>query len=149
MLQFIHRWPHAASACFFGFILALVCQGCRQHDTGISTGTMTVHRVSLLRLIAAPKEYQGRVVYVAGYLVLEHEGDALYLDELQYKHQLLNNGLWLETNTTDNVDWPKFNKQYVEVLATFGTDSSSDQTLYSGKLREVRGVSLIPNPPSP
>jgi len=110
---------------------------------------MTVHRVSLIRLIATPREYHGRVVYVAGYLVLEHEGNALYLDELHHRHQLLNNGLWLETNTTAKVDWPKFNRQYVEVLATFDADSPTDQTLYSGKLREVRGVSLIPNPGNP
>ena len=137
--QSIHR-----KFLFLGFIFCLITQGCRPSDDGISTGKMKVRRVSLIRLISTPKEYQDRVVYVAGYLVLEHEGNALYLDELQYKHQLFNNGVWLDTNTTVNVDWAKFNKQYVEVLATFTDDSSGDQTLYSGTLQKVLGVALVP-----
>lgn len=129
---------------FFVFIVCLVFQGCRPADDGISTGKLKVRRVSLIRLISTPKEYQDQAVYVAGYLVLEHEGNVLYLDELQYKHQLFNNGIWLDTNTTVNVDWAKFNKQYVEVLATFTDDSPGGQTLYSGTLQKVLGITLAP-----
>lgn len=128
------------------FLLFLTCVGfgCRPNSTGIPTGTMTAHRVSLVRLIAVPEIYHNKVVDVAGYLVLEHEGNVLYLDDLHYQHKLSNNGIWLDTNTTAIVDWQRFNKQYVEILATFDSEGSSDQTLFSGKLQTIRDINLIP-----
>ena len=54
--------------------------------------------VSLIRLIANPEAFDGKLVRVFGYVRVEHEGTAVYLHREDYVKGLSKNGLWLAAN---------------------------------------------------
>ena len=57
--------------------------------------------VSLVQLIANPKDYHGKIVRAIGFVRLEFEGNAIYLHQEDYKHGITKNGLWIDV--TDEV----------------------------------------------
>ncbi|GGG55190.1 hypothetical protein [Epilithonimonas arachidiradicis] len=46
------------------------------------------YNVSLIKLISNPEKYHNKPIQVIGYLHLEFEGKAIYINELDYKHSL-------------------------------------------------------------
>jgi hypothetical protein len=93
--------------------------------------------VSLIQLIANPEKYDGKLVQVVGFLRLEHEGDALYLHEDDYMHELYGNAIGI--GVTKEWKWPKddVNMRYVMVVGTFRAGKSN---LYSGTIVKITNV---------
>ncbi len=52
--------------------------------------------ISLIRLIATPERYDGKVIQVEGFLNLEFEGNAIYLHKEDYENSLCKNGFWVD-----------------------------------------------------
>lgn len=48
----------------------------------------------MISLIAHPEQYDGKTIFLGGFLHIEHEGNALYFDENHYTHGLAKNSLW-------------------------------------------------------
>jgi len=51
--------------------------------------------VSLINLIATPEKFGGRRIRVIGYLHLEFEGNALYLDQQSFSLAITKNSVWI------------------------------------------------------
>src|SRR6185503_1074689 len=98
-----------------------------------------VEDVSLIALIANPKEFDGHKVRVMGYLNLEFEGNCIYLHKEDYDQAITKNGLWVEMNR-DSTRIPsimKCIKKNVLMEGTFDANNQGHMGLYSGAIRQV------------
>jgi hypothetical protein len=74
-----------------------------------------VYDVSIIRLIAAPKEYARKAVRVVGFLNIGFEGDAIFLHEEDFRRGLLGNGLGIRAEPEIRKRLEKLTGQYVIV----------------------------------
>ena len=102
--------------------------------------------VSLVRLIANPKDYDGKVVRVIGFMRLEFEVDGIYLHQDDYKHSIYKNGLWIDAGEDMHKRKAELDQKYVLVEGTFNANRwslSSHVKRYGSPQRSVHGhVSL-------
>jgi hypothetical protein len=101
--------------------------------------------VSLVRLIASPDEYNGKLVRLIGFCHLEFEGNALYLHEEDYTRGIAKNGVWLSVGWPVPEKWRSLNNQYVIVEATFDASSLGHLGSFSGSLKDVRRLDRWPS----
>jgi hypothetical protein len=93
--------------------------------------------VSLVQLIAEPKNYHGAVVRVIGFVKLDFEGTAINLHKDDYKYGITKNGLWLEV--TDEIDRKKteIDQQYVLLEGKFNANEMGHMGLWSGSIQQI------------
>jgi hypothetical protein len=109
--------------------------------------------VSLIRLIANPEVNKGREVRVMGYLNLEFEGDALYLNKSDYDQSISKNALWIQMSH-DSLNMPdikKCSKHYVLLEGTFNT-MEGHMGMFSGSIENITRLEVyegLPGPPRP
>lgn len=58
--------------------------------------------VSIVNLIATPERYDGKVVRVDGVVILEFEGNAIYMTKADAENHISKNSIWLD------LDYSKF-----------------------------------------
>jgi hypothetical protein len=98
-----------------------------------------VDPVSIINLIATPEKYHGKKIQIIGYLHLEFEGDAIFLNKDDCLHTITTNGLWVnfseklskETNLQD------YNDNYVIILGTFNQDSKGHMGLWNATMDNI------------
>jgi hypothetical protein len=104
-----------------------------------SGAACSYYMVSIAALVANAALYDGRKVLVAGYLHLEFEGNAIYLHEDDYKHNIFRNGLWVswsnDTALPDKRTCPS--DHYVQVQGTFSAKQTGHMSLWSGSIRDI------------
>jgi hypothetical protein len=93
--------------------------------------------VSLVRLIANPKDYDGKVVRVIGYARLEFEGNAIYLHQDDYKHSIYKNGLWMDVSEDMLKRKAEFDRKYVLIEGTFDAKMTGHMGLWSGSIQKI------------
>ena len=91
--------------------------------------------VSMVQLIANPKEYHGKFVRVIGFASVAFEGTAVYLHQDDYKYDIPKNGLWL---VIDFQQQKKFDGRYVLVEGTFDAEHYGHHRLFSGTIKDVK-----------
>ena len=93
--------------------------------------------VSLIRLIAAPQEYEKKVVRVIGYLRIEFEGNAIYIHEEDFRRSIPKNGLWLEASREMMLELRKLSDGYVLLEGVFDPKNTGHGGLFSGAIIEI------------
>ncbi|MFY7867182.1 hypothetical protein, partial [Roseateles sp.] len=93
--------------------------------------------VSLISLIATPKEFDGKRVRVMGFARLEFEGNAIYLHRDDYLQGITKNGLWLDVVPVSKKSALSTNNQYVIVEGVFSTKDGGHLGLWSGSIQRV------------
>lgn len=94
--------------------------------------------VSLVRLIADPERFHGRLVRVIGYLVIEFEGDALYLHGDDALFRISANALAVQV-TPDMHERKDVLGGYVMLEGVFDPDATGHRGAFpSGGLVHVR-----------
>jgi hypothetical protein len=93
--------------------------------------------VSLVQLIANPKDYDGKIVRVIGFVRLDFEGKAIYLHQEDYRHSISKNGLWIDV--TDDILKKKaeFDQKYVLLEGTFNAKDTGHLGLWSGSIQKI------------
>lgn len=51
--------------------------------------------ISIIQLIANGEKYENKLVRIIGFVRFEFEGNAVYLTQEDYEHDLTSNGLWI------------------------------------------------------
>ncbi len=94
--------------------------------------------ISLIRLIATPERFRGRLVRVIGYLVFEFEGNAMYLHGDDALFSISANALAVQT--TREIDQRRASLGgYVLMEAVFDPEVTGHRGLFcSGGLVKVR-----------
>jgi hypothetical protein len=91
--------------------------------------------VSLVRLITASEQYDGKAVLVVGFLRLEFGGNGLYLHEENYEHSITKNAVGVVRNAKINERADALNMHYVMLGGTFDANHNGHMGLFSGSLR--------------
>lgn len=90
----------------------------------------------MVKLIANPKDFDGKKVRLIGYVRLEFEGDSIYLHRDDARQRNSKNGLWLD------VDMPQkrrtsINNRYALVEGIFSMEEQGHMGLWSGSIKSV------------
>jgi hypothetical protein len=96
------------------------------------------YTISIIQLIANPEKYDGKRVRFIGYLILEFEGDAIYLHKEDYENSIVKNGLWVDVDRANN--WGTYNKKYVIIDAVFDAGNKGHMGMWSGGLKDIRSI---------
>jgi hypothetical protein len=93
--------------------------------------------VSLVQLIASPKDYDGKIVRVIGFVRLEFEGNAIYLHQEDYKHSISKNGLWIDVTEDMQKRKAELDRKYVLIEGTFDTKRTGHMGMWSGSIQNI------------
>jgi len=98
--------------------------------------------VSLINLIATPREFDGKQVRVIGFARLEFEGNAIYLHREDYLQGITKNGLWLDVERLPKKSSASVNNRYVIVEGVFSMTDKGHLGLWSGSIQKVTRMDL-------
>lgn len=100
--------------------------------------------VSIVTLLAQADSQKTKRVQVQGFLVLDFEGERLYLHKEDYEDGLFMNSIYLALSPEEKIQYRPLDKSYVSVEASFhGRRSTED--IFPGSLfnvREIRSLSF-------
>jgi hypothetical protein len=99
----------------------------------------------LVRLLANPTDYDGKLVRTYGFLVLEFEQSALYLGRDDARAGVLANALWL-VGAKERFDSLGLSgsKKYVMIEGVFDAEDTGHMGMFSGAIRSVNRVAILP-----
>lgn len=98
------------------------------------------HSMSIVALLADPERHHGQRVAVSGFLVLEFEHAALYLDRTSQEAGLQGNGIWIDPPLPiDNPGMKKLSRAYVVAEGTFNAKEQG-YGAYAGTLQNIRVI---------
>ena len=105
---------------------------------------------SLIKLISNPENFHGKRIRVTGYLNLEFEGDAIYLNNIDYEYGIYENAVWV--NFADKIDMDNqlnpsqnlkyFNHKFVIIEGTFNKNAKGHMSLFAGEIENIDVISL-------
>ena len=94
--------------------------------------------VSLVKLIANPEKYDGKILQIIGYLNLEFEGNAVYLHKEDYENGLTKNGFWVDFSgpikENKKLDC---SKKYVIIVGRFDMQRTGHMSLFGGTIKDI------------
>lgn len=94
--------------------------------------------VPLVAVVANPGDYAGKRIRVEGFLILEFEGNSLYLDKEGYKAGLTGNALWVDTPSwADPAAQKRLSGRYALVEGTFNPLRHGHVGAWGGALENV------------
>jgi hypothetical protein len=98
--------------------------------------------VSLVELIANPKNYDGKVVQVIGFVSIDFEDEAIYLHSDDYKHYVNKNGLWIEITPEIRQKRAEYDQKYVILVGTFDATRKGHMGNWSGTIRNIKSFGV-------
>jgi hypothetical protein len=93
--------------------------------------------VSIIRLIATPERYDGKLVRVVGYLNMAFEGDSISFHEEDFRRNLVENALWVEPAEGMRKELTKLSRQYVLIEGVFDASDRGHMGLFSGAITNI------------
>ena len=122
--------------------IALLCSLASAQDFGrIDDSAIPV---SLIAIIADPHKWHGEVVRVTGVIVIEHEGNALYLSREHRRMMVLKNAIWLDFDETviSVNELADVDERYAVVEGRVNANMQGHFGMYSAALENVSRVLL-------
>lgn len=113
----------------------------RESSMDTETNAQQPTKVSLVQLIANPKEYDGKFVRVIGFVSVEFEGTAVYLHQEDYKYDITQNAIWLEMDFERN---KKLDQRYVLIEGTFDANHNGHRGLFNGSIKDIKRLQVWP-----
>jgi len=110
-----------------------------------------IDNVSLITLIANPKQFDGHKVRVIGYLNLEFEGNGIFVHKEDYDQGIPKNALWVEMDR-DSAQLPGVKlcvKKNVLMEGTFDANNQGHFGAFSGAIKDITRLELwnvLPKP---
>ena len=116
----------------FIILLLTVFKSYSQNDTVRYTD---YQYISIIKIICNTQDFYGEKVMIEGYLVLEFEGSAVYLNEVDYKHSRTKNAISIDFKkniSNEQLDYfNTFNEKNVSII---GTIKKGYDNLFSGRI---------------
>ena len=95
--------------------------------------------ISIISLIANPDRYDGKKVLIRGFVVIEFEGDAIYLSETDYRQMLSKNAIAIDTGTR-LADLKKMSGRYITLEGVFNASNLGHLGLFSGTIINITRI---------
>lgn len=96
-------------------------------------------RVPLVALIANPERYDGTVIEVSAWGVLEFEGAALYLSPSDHQYLVAEAGVWLEVSEESR--FPDNTRGYLAVRGRF--HSGDNARGFAGRIADIKKLNVL------
>ena len=93
--------------------------------------------VSLIQLIAKPKNYDSKVMRMIDFVRLEFENNTIYLHQDDYKHSISKNGLWIDVTDDIRKKQKDYDQKYVLLEGTFNAKDTGHMGLWSGSIQKI------------
>ncbi len=126
------KWIVAAS------ILSVVCF----NGVDALAEEQEVIRVSVVNLIANPKDYDGKRVLVGGFYVLETEESVLYLSREAAEFGIFALGIWIDFEES-GLDPSQFNGKIVSLIGVVDGNRSGSFDLNPAAIRSLKKVRVM------
>ena len=97
-------------------------------------------RVSMVQLIATPREFDGKKTQVCGFATIEFEGTALYLSRDDMKYLINRNSLWLGVRDWQAKKWTVLHRRPICVYGVFKAADKGHMGAHSGAVHEIARV---------
>lgn len=105
---------------------------------GRAAGQPTRNAVSLIALIANPTAFDAQHIQVLGFLRLEFEGDALYLDRESWRAGISRNGIWVDRPPSlSRAEALRLSNHYALLEGTFRAGDGGHMNQFSGALGDI------------
>lgn len=99
--------------------------------------------VSIVKLIAAPEQYEGKLVRVSGFLNIEFENVELYLHKEDCVQGLTKNGVWLDLDQQSRTKYSTVNFHYVLIEGVVDSKHFGHMGATSATLTKVQRVERL------
>lgn len=102
--------------------------------------------VSVINLIAAPDEFNGKRVFVMGYLRIKFEGTALYLDETHSDYTLTKNAVAVSFSSgMGSLAFlaKSYDSTYCAVEGVFNANEKGHMGLFSGMIEDISFIARL------
>jgi hypothetical protein len=91
--------------------------------------------VSLVRLLADPKEYDGKRIMLVGFLHLEFEGNAIYIHRDDKLYRISKNALWV--SFSPGINTKACQDKYVLIEGEFSATETGHMGLFGGTVKAI------------
>ena len=123
--------------CFIGLNISCHAQIKKDNikDSLGNTVPFSDFNISMIRLIANPEKYDGKLIQVQGFFNLSSEGTALYCHQEDFQHNLTENAVLVDLSRNNlGKDVSKYKKRYVILVGKFeiGRDG-----LFVGTIKDI------------
>ena len=108
------------------------------------TNTQIYQTVSIISLISNPRDYDGKLVRVGGFAILQFEGNAISID-IDTADNTTGASLWLEKTETQDFspsEKKRYHRRYVNVEGTFDADFHGHMGEFPGSIRNIQEIRL-------
>lgn len=102
---------------------------------------ITIQQCSIIELIANGQRYDSNKIYVSGYLELEYEGSALYLDRESCNNKITKNGISLDIPA--QITNQAINHRYCSVMGYYNSAQKGHGGLFSGMITGIWAIASI------
>lgn len=97
--------------------------------------------ISIVAILANPDKFDGKILSTAGYLTLDHEGTALYLDKESSIASIHSNAIWIEFQRRFSPDErQELGERYVTVTGILRANKHGYGNSFSGTLE----ITILP-----
>ncbi|MDK2593471.1 hypothetical protein [Pseudoalteromonas obscura] len=128
-----------------GLLISLfffISQPLKSDELPASSLNLSVDSVSIYALLSNPLKYHNKKVQFVGFLNIEHEGNAVYANKLDFDQMITKNSIWVDIASKRG---ERFNEQYVLIEGTFKADEQGHFGLFSGAIEDVVRLQLHKN----
>jgi hypothetical protein len=137
--------PYCKSLIYITVILLPFLKTQAQHTIKYSerpNGHNSPYRIPINEILASPDEYELTHIQIVGYLNLDWEADAVYINKTDLKKHRYEKGLWIHLNQFKFPQSASLNKHYVIIDAVFDANDHGHNNLWGGALKSITSVKL-------
>jgi protein associated with RNAse G/E len=99
--------------------------------------------VSIIQLIANPEKFDGKTIYIKGFLNLSFEGNALYLSDKDFDFKIFKNAIYLWLSNEDSFNLrEQCNHKYVSIIGIFKVDKGHFG-MFSGSIKNIKRIDIV------
>ena len=122
--------------CIALFLLAIA--SVKIHSLFVSTN------VSMVGLLSNPLWNHGNKIRTIGYLELEFEGNAIYLDKEFCQRRISKNAIWIQATNEMLEDKEYLNRNYVLIEGTYDYFNQGHFSLFTGSIKDITRIEVWP-----
>ena len=126
-----------------GLVIIVSFTQCKE-NTGNRAGTtnevityVDEKKISIIKLIANPALYDKRIVQIKGFVNIEFENNAIFLNKEDCENGIDKNGIWIQISKEEINRVSNFNKKYVRLEGVFDMTNNGHDGNFSGAITKI------------
>ena len=93
--------------------------------------------------VTNPEKFDGKTIYIKGFLNLSFEGNALYLSDKDFDFKIFKNAIYLWLSNEDSFNLrEQCNHKYVSIIGIFKVDKGHFG-MFSGSIKNIKRIDIV------